>query len=185
LWRPLWLARHAIPALAAVRSASREASTTGDWESRASQATSGDAAWDAWLALRMLGWSLLLPVLKRIVPLRTLMRWMWANGAGPRRTEREALIVRTSARFSTNCLERSLLAYRFLAQANAGPRLVAGMRREPNAAVVGHAWVEVDGIPVHEGEAELRDFVPLVDFGPRGVPAERGSALVPLPDRWT
>jgi hypothetical protein len=184
LWRPLWLARHAIPALTAVRSASREASTTANRQSRAAQATTIDATEDAWLALRMLGWSLLLPLLKRTVPLRTLTRWMWANGADPRKPEREALIVRTSARLSTNCLERSLLAYRFLAQANAEPRLVAGVRRESSADVVGHAWVEVDGFPVHEGKGELRDFVPLVEFGIKGMPTERESALDPLPDRW-
>ena len=53
----VWLARHAVPAAAAVRRAGREAKTNGDRESRATHGIAADAADEPWLALRMLGWS--------------------------------------------------------------------------------------------------------------------------------
>ena len=115
---------------------------------------------------------------------------MWTTGDGPRRPEREQQVVRMSdalagvrPRSRTNCLERSLLAYRFLAQVNAQPRLIVGVHRQPNADVVGHAWVEVDGRAVHESETDLHDFVPLVEFG-RGNTGGAGVSADVLPDRW-
>jgi hypothetical protein len=191
LCRPLWLARHAIPALTAVRRADRDASASGP-SGNATPATAAEAAEEAWLALRMLGWSLLLPVLKRTVPLRTLARWTWTSGAGPRRPEREERIVRLSAALARlrphlrpNCLERSLLAYRFLSQAGAQPRLVVGVRREPTVDVAGHAWVEVDGRAVHDRGTDLQDLVRIVEFGHRGLPVEPDAITEALPGRWT
>jgi len=143
------------------------------------------------LALRMGAWSVLLPLLKRLVPLRRLARVAWARSDRTREPRREREIVRLSAalprlrlpRREANCLERSLLAYRFLAQANADPTLVVAVRRSDDA-VVGHAWVTVDGLPVHEREAAVREFVPLVEFGRRGLPVGRPAATKELPERW-
>ena len=114
-------------------------------------------------------------------------------GGGTRRrtAAREQQIVRLSAlltrfrlpHFRANCLERSLLAYRFLAEANANPTLVIAVRRA-EADVVGHAWVAVDGQPVHESEAAVRDFVRVVEFGSRGLPADDRAATGTLPDHW-
>jgi hypothetical protein len=131
---------------------------------------------DIWLALRMAGWSLLVPLLKRLLPLKALTRLMWAEGRRVRSPERERQIMRLSfllARlrppsFRSNCLERSLLAYRFLAQLNADPRLVIAVSAS-ESGVVGHAWVTVDDRPVHDSAAEIRQFVSIAEFGAKGL----------------
>lgn len=147
------------------------------------------AAGDAWLVLRMAAWSIALPALKHVVPLRTLVKLAWAGSKTRRTRVRERRIVRLSGALPrlrlphrhANCLERSLLAYRFLAEANADPTLVVGVARA-ESGVQGHAWVLVDGRPVHEDEASLRSFVPLIEFGREG--RATGGVGEPLPDRW-
>ena len=47
---------------------------------------------------------------------------------------------------SENCLERSLVLYRFLAEVGANPRLVMGVRLS-DTGTDGHVWIEVDGEP--------------------------------------
>lgn len=146
---------------------------------------------DASLALRMAAWSLVLPLLKRFVPLRTLVRLAWAAGTGARASARERQVVRLSGalprlrlpRREANCLDRSLLAYRFLAEANANPTLVVAVRRSEDS-VVGHAWVTIDGRPVHESEAAVGEYVPLVEFGPGGLPLRDRVVTEQLPDDW-
>jgi hypothetical protein len=139
----------------------------------------------------MAAWSMLLPLLKRVVPLRRLARVAWSAKPGAREPARERQIVRLSGalprlrlpRGEANCLERSVLAYRFLALANANPKLVIAVRRNGDD-VVGHAWVTIDGRPVHESEAAVRDYVPLVEFGPGGLPVRDRAATDELPGRW-
>jgi hypothetical protein len=201
LWRPFWLARHAIPAYAALRRvraernravASESATPPGKPEPGVTRITLRRPANDGWLALRMAAWSVVLPLLRRVVPVRRLARLAWAGSTGVRDAARERQIVRLSAalprlrlrRRDANCLERSLLAYRFLAQASANPALVIAVRREGEAGVVGHAWTTVDGRPVHESEAAVGDFVPLVEFGPGGLAVGHQPVLGALPDRW-
>jgi hypothetical protein len=48
---------------------------------------------DARLSLRMAGWRLLLPILKRRLPLPRLAAIMWAGGGSEREPEREARIA--------------------------------------------------------------------------------------------
>jgi Transglutaminase-like superfamily len=122
----------------------------------------------------MAAWSMLLPVLKRAVPLRRLVVLMWTTGGNVRSEAREQAVIALSARVArvrprlrSNCLERSLLAYRFLAQAGADPRLVLAVG-SVEGGVVGHAWVTLDGKPVHEPRAAVESFAPLIEFGPRG-----------------
>jgi hypothetical protein len=142
------------------------------------------------LATRMTVWALALPILKRFVPLRRLARVMQNDGRGARDRAYERRIVALSSqlarltppRFRDNCLERSLLAYRFLARANADPRLVVGVRIGEDG-VLGHAWVTLDGEPIHESTAAISEFSEVVEFGPQetaqGSPPEAG-----LPDVW-
>lgn len=136
---------------------------------------------DAWLAARMAAWALCLPVLKRVVPLPRLVRMMAAPTAaaatarpGTRDAERERRIVAISrlvyaplVRADIGCLQRSLLAYRFLGAAGARPSLVVGMRRA-DGEVHGHAWVTVDGEPAGESAAWVGQFSPAVVFGSEG-----------------
>ncbi|HUS16652.1 MAG TPA: lasso peptide biosynthesis B2 protein [Chloroflexia bacterium] len=129
---------------------------------------------DGWRALRVLAWALLLPVLKRVLPLRTLVRLMWSTPRHRWHPEREAALVtlvgwlyRPRRLTNGNCLERSLVLYHFLAEGGARPRLVIGLR--PAGGTRGHAWVLCNGRPVGETWADVQEFTPLVTFGDGGV----------------
>ena len=124
------------------------------------------------LLIRMGAWSLVLPVLKRILPLPTLVRLMSRTGSEERSAEKEKQIVRSARRVYRlrrpgSCLERSLLAYRYLSNTNAEPQLVIGVRRD-DRDVLAHAWVLVDGSPLYESSATLEPFVSVVEFAPDG-----------------
>ena len=115
-------------------------------------------------------WSLVLPVIKHLLPLPTLVRLMSGPASSQRSYENERRIVRSASRVYRHrrpgsCLERSLLAYRYLSNANADPTLVIGVRREERD-VIGHAWVLVDGSPLYESSAYLESFVPVLDVCP-------------------
>ena len=127
---------------------------------------------DAGLALRMAGWRLVLPLVKGRLPLPRLVRLMWAGERARRvRPEREARIadlariVYRSEHVSRpgNCLERSLVLYRYLSAAGADPHLVVGVRGG-EAAVRGHAWVTVRGEPVEEPPHSLEGLTQVVSF---------------------
>lgn len=127
------------------------------------------------LCLRMLFWRLALPVLKYIVPMRTLARLMWAaprrSGEDRDRRVQEVIEVwRTGGRLlvSRNCLERSLLLYRLLSREGARPSLVFGVDRR-DGSIAGHAWVELHDEVVHESSAAY-DRVAI--FGANGQLAE-------------
>jgi hypothetical protein len=124
---------------------------------------------DARLLLRAVGWRLALPVLKHVVPLPTLVHLMCP---APRRTPRTRLesvsfLLAHGGRiaFSTNCLDRSLALYRFLTEAGARPRLVMGVTAGA-AAVSGHAWIEVDGLPL--ADTTTPNYAPVLAFGANG-----------------
>jgi hypothetical protein len=132
----------------------------------------------------MVGWTLVMPALKRVIPLPTLARLLWVNrGAAAPRRARQQPIVRVARRLlrarsrrgDENCLERSLVLYRFLSMASLDPRLVLGVRRDGDG-VTGHAWITVDGDPVVE--ASVADYAPIASIGPAGLvePAAAQSA---------
>lgn len=131
---------------------------------------------DVLLALRVLGWALVLPVLKHVVPVRRLAAVMQlAPRPDARNFAREDRIV-TFARWAArlirwksggNCLERGLIAYRYLCQAGAKPTLVVGLEGS-SAAFVGHAWVLVDGEPAGESRASIGVYTPVFAFDHRG-----------------
>jgi hypothetical protein len=141
------------------------------------------------LALRMSPWALALPILKRVVSLRRLAEMMRQEGRGRRDRANEGRIVAVSSalarlrppRFQANCLERSLLAYRFLTRANADVSIVVGVRTA-NGRLFGHAWVTVDGKPVHEPSAALSAFSRVVEFSSDGTASQ--TADWHLPDVW-
>jgi len=112
-----------------------------------------------------------LPLLKRVLPLPRLVRFMWLPAhASDRHRERElrtAHLVRRLCRTSGgNCLERSLILYRYLARANADPRLVVGMGKPDE--FLGHVWVTVDGRPLLDSPETLRGYTAVVRFGAGG-----------------
>jgi hypothetical protein len=56
--------------------------------------------------------------------------------------------------------------YRFLSEAGAAPRLLVGVGGADS--VLGHAWVILDGEPVHETRASLEEWAPVLAFGAGG-----------------
>jgi hypothetical protein len=132
---------------------------------------------DAWLLARMLGWSLLLPVLKRTVPLSRLVALLQLDAQVDRRDPQweEQLsamsdwVFRSRPRRSRdNCLDRSLVTYRYLGRAGAEPTIVVGVAKSATDAITGHVWVTVDGEPVHDDIAGLANFVALTAFNAHG-----------------
>jgi hypothetical protein len=146
-----------------------------------------DTPADAALLARMLAWRVSLPLLKHMLALPRLARLMCARASpDPRRPARERRIATMTAWLyrpggtlaaRDNCLERSLLAYRYLSREGAEPTLVVGMRRVPNHGEArGHVWVTVDDNPVIDTESSLAAFAPVVSFGPGGVEQRDRSA---------
>jgi hypothetical protein len=132
-----------------------------------------------WLLGRMLGWSIVLPAFKYLLPVPTLARVMWMKPRTDRRSsEREQRVVRLAHLTQRahrrsrgyNCLERSLIAYRFLSREGAAPELVLGVASS-DGGLAGHAWVTVDGEAVGES-ADVLIFTPLVVIGEGGRPQE-------------
>ena len=130
---------------------------------------------DAWLVIRLVAWSFVLPLLKRMIPLKKLAPWMWSRGG--KSTDRDleqkiAAVVRWIYIFifpnEKSCLERSLLLYRFLSGCKREPCMVTGMRRTEDGKWKGHAWIEIDGIPFEEATTHTQDFRALILFGPEG-----------------
>jgi Transglutaminase-like superfamily len=126
----------------------------------------------AWMLARMLAWRVALPVLKRALPLPRLVRL----AATPRRRHRftPAQVVVASHRLfgvrtpaSSDCLDRSLLTYRFLAEAGAEPQLVCGLRYS-GEDVVGHSWVVLGGAPVDEAPDALARYSAVLAFDASG-----------------
>ena len=125
---------------------------------------------DAWLVARMFAWSLVLPALKFALPLPRLVRL----AASPRRVARDAgretAVAEHAARVyrhrrDDNCLERSLVTYRYLGRSGAEPRLIVGMRA---ADKFGHVWVTTDGAAVHDAPQFLAQLEPLFEFDAAG-----------------
>jgi Transglutaminase-like superfamily len=147
---------------------------------------------DVWLALRMVGWRLVLPLLKGRLSLTRLVRLMWrGERAGPVTAAREARVaeiarvVYRSEHVSRqgNCLERSLVLYRYLSAAGADPHLVVGMRGS-EAPVRGHAWVTVRGEPVEEPPQSLEGLTRVISFHgdgsqPRSCRASKAQGAAP------
>lgn len=130
------------------------------------------------LVVRMAGWRLALPLLKRRVALDRLVRLAAAPRSRTRDPAREALICRIGGRLWRSsegpCLERSLAVYRQLGLAGADPLLLVGMGKEPNG-YIGHVWVAVDRVPVLESEDPAAELGVVVTYGADGTRA-RGPA---------
>ena len=145
---------------------------------------------DAALLVRMAGWSVVLPILKRATPLPRLVQLAQRDARRESRDpEREAKVIalsewlfRVRPRGSRdNCLDRSLVSFRFLGRLNAQPELVVGVGRE-GEETTGHVWVMIDGTPVHDDGSTLAAYDRLVVFGPDGRRSELPERASPLGD---
>jgi hypothetical protein len=124
----------------------------------------------------MLGWSVVLPIAKRAIPFPRLVHLMRPRKHTSRRDpKREAAITSLAAWvFKTrppgardNCLERGLVAYRYLSHAGADPHLVMGVAKSMGG-VHGHVWVMVDGRPVYDSPTTLERFEKMLVFASDG-----------------
>lgn len=127
---------------------------------------------DAWLAGRMLGWRVVLPVLKRAMPLERLapaMRGRAGAGGDEERVVRLASWIYGPRPVAggKNCLERSLVLYRYLSEVNPDTRLIVGFR-DGGDGVEGHAWVVVGGRSLGADTDARGTFAPAVIYGPDG-----------------
>lgn len=140
------------------------------------------------LVAEILLWSLVLPVLKRVVPLRRLIAFLATSGkerdegAWPAIGRWSSTFTRLRPSLRSNCLERSLLAYRFLGHAGASPHLVVAVAQD-GSRLIGHAWVTVDGEPLHESRSAVDRFTTLIEFDSRGRAVEEPGDTR-IPDRW-
>ena len=131
------------------------------------------------LASRIATWVILLPILKFILSLPTLVRLLAPKAhVGDQQDEaheRRAmqLIDALYQRGLIGCLERSLLVYRFCSRGEGGAQLVIGVRKD-GGSIMGHAWVTIHGRPVHETADAIADYAPVLVFGPG--PAIRAGA---------
>jgi len=134
---------------------------------------------DVFLAVRVMAWALVLPIVKHVVPIRALVAFMRRHpvrGArDPRLEDRIVAFARWAARLvrwsaGGNCLERALIAYRYLGAANAQPVLVVGVDRPESGRVRGHAWVLLDGEPAGESRSAVDEFTPMISFDAGGKP---------------
>ena len=145
---------------------------------------------DAGLAAKVIGWALVLPAMKHAVPVRSLALVMHQRPrAAVRDANRERQIItfaRWAARITRwksggNCLERGLIAYRYLCAAGARPTLVVGIGRS-DGGVTGHAWVLVDGQLVGEPTTAIEAYTPLFAFDPDGrLDAESPGSVQKVP----
>jgi len=109
--------------------------------------------------LRLLFWAAYFRVMKRFVPLPSLVSRAVPTtkphhpSIGPDRiAELGALAARViRAGGDPNCLERSLTIYRQLIRSGARPALAVNFRRELH--VVGHVWIVLGGKPFGKWDA--------------------------------
>ena len=139
---------------------------------------------DIWLVVRMLGWRLVLPGLKWALPLPRLVRLMWWSGrphpATPERQKRVATLAYwlsgpARVRALDNCLERSLLVYRYLSRTGAEPELVVGFSRRGDS-VHGHVWVTLEDRGVFGDDGSEGEYESVMCFGCEGaITASNGA----------
>ena len=124
---------------------------------------------DLFLLARLLAWAAALPILKRTRSVSRLVALMTPSESqrSNARIERSAITlsrwIYRAPFVPDNCLERSLLAYRYLVRDRREHRLYLGIRAD-EGGYPGHAWLTVDGVPVHEPDEALEAYVPLVVF---------------------
>jgi hypothetical protein len=135
----------------------------------------------AGIGIRLWTWAALIRASKGVVPLARLVQLAHRRSkstAGGKDLERSLeKYLASKGRFPfqppSNCLERSLGAYRLLCEVGADPSLVIGVNQSPLAGVKGHVWVTAAGKPLGESDEDLSPFTTIVSFDAHG--QQRGS----------
>jgi hypothetical protein len=128
------------------------------------------------IGIRLWVWAAVIRACKGVVPLARLVQLAHrtpATGSHGHSLEHnlESYLARKGRfpfRPPSNCLERSLGAYRLLCGAGANPALMIGVNRSPAAGVKGHVWVTAGGRALAEGDEDLREFTTIAAFDARG-----------------
>jgi hypothetical protein len=116
------------------------------------------------IGLRLWASAALVRVLKHVRPLPAIVRLFHAQPAVRDRITIDRLerALHAAGRFPrrppSNCLERSLGAYRILCRCGARPLLVVGVRHRDTRLVDGHVWVTVDGRPFGDSEDRVSQY---------------------------
>jgi hypothetical protein len=116
------------------------------------------------IGLRLWVSAALVRVLKHVWSLPGMVRLFHARAVSddPATIERLEQTLSASGRFPrrppSNCLERSLGAYRILCRCGARPLLVVGVRHRGANLLDGHVWVTVDGRPFGDSEERTAQY---------------------------
>lgn len=123
---------------------------------------------DVTAAVRIAGWRLALPALRRGMALERLLLLTSSPRERPPSSDRVEAATRVCGRFwrdsSAPCLERSICLHRQLGLAGASPVLVLGLADDHR----GHAWVELDGRALIEPSPPQSRYAVLMRFDARG-----------------
>lgn len=137
-----------------------------------------DSPSDAATIFGVVAWMVALPLLKFALPLPALVRLVCFRAPAGRESRARArkivalidcLYQKGPLRRNGTCLERSLLAFRFLARTYPGSRLTIGVR-EIDGHWLGHAWLSVDDRAVNGARVPSGAFCPIVAIDANGLP---------------
>jgi hypothetical protein len=128
------------------------------------------------IGVRLWVWAALIRLAKGVVPLARLVQLAHrtpVSGMQARNLQQDLeTYLSSKGRFPfrppSNCLERSLGAYRLLCGVGADPALVIGVNQSPSAGVTGHVWVTAGGRALAEGPDDLSVFTPIATFDAQG-----------------
>lgn len=116
---------------------------------------------EVFLLLRMAVWVVLLSILIKFLPLPRVLSLVAIRTRGgrpkhPAMTQRrlaqlvDALLGLNVLCFTPTCWKRAPVLHRYLAFNGIETRIIFGLRKEKEALLAGHAWLEADGRPLLE-----------------------------------
>ena len=148
---------------APVDGAAREPRST----SRVSRLNSIHGLRELLIALRMAGVALWVRPLMRWLPLPRVMALLDPGLARTRASAgslavhlrvAEGVFRNARRRLGSNCMRRSLVLFRFLRRLGFPAVIVFGIKRNGGGELDGHAWIELDGVPVLEPGDPREEF---------------------------
>lgn len=116
---------------------------------------------EGFLILRMALWVVLLSILIKFFPLPRVLSLVATRTRGskpkyPAMTQLrlaqlvDALLGLNVLCFTPTCWKRAPVLHRYLALNGVETRIIFGLRKEKEALLAGHAWLEADGRPLLE-----------------------------------
>ena len=118
----------------------------------------------AWLLVRMAVWVVILSVLARVLALPRALRFVATEVRTNSKDDIDvdglssaidAVLGLDFWMFTPKCWKRATVLHRFLALNGVASTIVFGVRKEPDGALKGHAWLQADCRPFLESEQPL------------------------------